>query len=114
VTGGVFLYGTLLDPRVFTRFARRAALRRALPGSLRGFRRVRLRGTPYPTLLRGAGEVRGLWLPRLAGADFVSLSAYEGRSYALVPVRVGTPRGPRLARAWMAAPWRADAGRGWP
>uniref|UniRef100_UPI0022EB5E15 gamma-glutamylcyclotransferase family protein n=1 Tax=Falsiroseomonas oryzae TaxID=2766473 RepID=UPI0022EB5E15 len=62
----VFLYGTLLDPRVFARFAGRAPLRCALAAVLPGHRRVTLRGTPYPTLLRGAGEVHGLLLPRLA------------------------------------------------
>lgn len=114
MAGGVFLYGTLLDPRIFARHARRVALRRAVAASLPGYRRVRLRGTPYPTLLRGAGEVRGLLLPRLAVADFDRLSAYEGRFYALVPVRVATRRGPRRARAWTAAGWRADASANWP
>jgi gamma-glutamylcyclotransferase (GGCT)/AIG2-like uncharacterized protein YtfP len=114
VTGGVFLYGTLLDPRIFARHARRAALRRALAASLPGYRRVRLRGTPYPTLLRGTGEVRGLLLPRLAAADFDRLFAYEGPFYALVPVRVTTRRGPRRTRAWVAARWRAEAGANWP
>ncbi len=110
---GVFVYGTLLDPRIFARFAGRAPLRRALPARLSGHRRVPLRGTPYPTLLRGEGEVAGLLLPRLAPAALARLSAYEGPSYALVPLRVATPRGPRRARAWAAAPWRADAGRDW-
>ena len=103
----IFTYGTLLAPRVFARFAGRAPLRRALPARLMGWRRVVLRGTPYPTLVREPGEVRGLLLPRLAPAAFARLSAYEGASYALMPIRVTTPRGPRRARAWMAAPWRA-------
>jgi gamma-glutamylcyclotransferase (GGCT)/AIG2-like uncharacterized protein YtfP len=110
----LFVYGTLLDPRVFARFAGRAPLRKALPARLAGFRRVLLRGTPYPTLLRGAGEVAGLLLPRLAPAALARLSAYEGPSYALVPLRVATPRGPRMTRAWMAARWRADVARAWP
>ena len=66
-----------------------------------------LRGTPYPTLRRGDGVVDGLLLPRLPPAALARLSAYEGASYALVRVRVTTPRGPRLGRAWIAAPWRA-------
>lgn len=104
----VFVYGTLLDRRVFARFAGRAPLRRAVPAVLPGWWRVRLRGTPYPTLLRGVGEVRGLLLPRLPPAAFLRLAAYEGASYALVPVRVATRRGPRQARAWIAAAWRAQ------
>ena len=113
----VFVYGTLLDPRIFARFAGRAPLRRALPARLAGWRRVGLRvglrGTPYPTLARGAGEVAGLLLPRLAHSAFARLSAYEGACYALVPVRVATPRGPRCARAWVAPSWRA-ASCAWP
>ncbi len=103
----IFIYGTLLDPRVFAGLAGRAPLRRALPARLTGWLRVVLRGTPYPTLARDPGEVAGLLLPRLPPAAFARLSAYEGACYALVPVRVTTPRGPRRARAWMAAPWRA-------
>ena len=105
----VFIYGTLLDPLIFARFAGRAAFRRAVPARLAGWRRVGLRGTPYPTLARGQGEVAGLLLPRLAPNGFARLSAYEGPCYALVPVRVTTRRGARRARAWMAAPWRATS-----
>jgi hypothetical protein len=108
----VFVYGTLLAPRVFARFAGRAPLRRALPARLAGWRRVVLRGSPYPTLARGAGCVVGLLLPPLAPAAFARLAGYEGPSYALVPVRVATRRGMRRARAWMAQPWRAGT-RGW-
>jgi hypothetical protein len=103
----VFIYGTLLAPRVFARFAGSAPLRRALPARLAGWRRVTLRGTPYPTLLRTPGEVAGLLLPRLAPAAFARLAAYEGASYALAPVLVATPRGRRRARAWVAPRWRA-------
>jgi hypothetical protein len=74
---------------------------------------VRLRGTPYPTLRRGEGAVEGLLLPRLAPAAFARLAAYEGASYALVPVRVATRRGMRRGRAWIAAAWRAGM-REWP
>ncbi|MGG5809962.1 gamma-glutamylcyclotransferase family protein [Falsiroseomonas sp. CW058] len=110
----VFLYGTLLDPRVFRRMAGALRpLRGALPARLPGHCRVALRGTPYPTLLRGAGEVGGL-LVTLPPAPFARLAAYEGASYRLVPVRVLTARGPRRARAWAAAPWRADPAQGWP
>jgi gamma-glutamylcyclotransferase (GGCT)/AIG2-like uncharacterized protein YtfP len=107
----VFVYGTLLDPAVFARLAGHGPLRRAMPARLAGWRRVALRGTPYPTLAVGqetAGlEVQGLLLPRLAASAFARLASYEGPSYALVPVRVATPRGPRRARAWVAPRWRA-------
>jgi gamma-glutamylcyclotransferase (GGCT)/AIG2-like uncharacterized protein YtfP len=109
----VFIYGTLLDPAVFSRFAGRAPLRRAIPARLPGHRRVRLRGTPYPTLVAGAGAVCGLLLPRLSAAAFRRLAAYEGPDYALLPVRVRTRRGPRRARAWIAARRRADPTASW-
>jgi hypothetical protein len=100
----IFVYGTLLDPRVFARFAGRGPLRRALKARLAGWQRVPLRGTPYPTLRRGAGEVAGLLLPRLSPAAMRRLAAYEGASYRLAPVRVLTVRGLRRARAWIAPP----------
>jgi gamma-glutamylcyclotransferase (GGCT)/AIG2-like uncharacterized protein YtfP len=109
----VFVYGTLLDPRLLARFAGRRPLRRAVPARLAGFRRVGLRGTPYPTLLRGDGVVEGLLLPRLAPAAFARLVEYEGAYYELRPVRVATRRGPRAARAWMAPAWRAAAEPAW-
>jgi gamma-glutamylcyclotransferase (GGCT)/AIG2-like uncharacterized protein YtfP len=109
--GGLFLYGTLLHPATFARFAGHAPLRLALPARASGWRRVGLRGTPYPTLRRGAGEVAGLLLPRLAPGAFARLSAYEGASYRLVPLRVATRFGPRRARAWLAPAWRAGP---WP
>lgn len=111
MSGGapVFVYGTLLDPRVFARFAGRAPWRRAVPARLPGHRRVHLRGTPYPTLRRDpAVEVAGLLLPRLAPDALVRLAAYEGPCYRLRPVTVRTARGPRRARAWLAPDWRAD------
>ncbi len=109
----VFVYGTLLDRRVFARFAGQAPLRRAIPARLPGHRRVALRGTPYPTLLRAPGEVAGLLLLRLPPAALARLAAYEGASYGLAPVRVSTRRGPRWARAWLAARWRSDPSRDW-
>ncbi|HEV7263523.1 MAG TPA: gamma-glutamylcyclotransferase family protein [Falsiroseomonas sp.] len=109
----MFLYGTLLDSRILARLAGRAPLRRAMPARLSGFRRVRLGGTPYPTPVREAGEVQGLLLPRLGAAAQSRLSAYEGASYALMPVRVATPHGPRWARAWVAPRWRAESLAHW-
>lgn len=108
----LFVYGTLLDARVLRRMAGVKGLERRLrPARLAGFRRVHLRGTPYPTLLRGAGEVQGALL-RVSGAPLARLSAYEGPSYALHPLRVMTARGPVRAMAWIAQRWRADQ-RGW-
>lgn len=103
----IFLYGTLLDPALFARFAGRRPLRRAIPARTIGWRRTRLRGSPYPTLRRGEGEVPGLLLPVIPPPGLARLSAYEGASYRLVPLRVVTRFGPRRARAWLAPAWRA-------
>lgn len=108
----LFLYGTLLDDRVLERMAGVKGLARRLrPARAAGYARVHLRGTPYPTLIPGAGEVQGALL-RVGGAALARLKAYEGPGYALRPLRVSGPRGVVWARAWMAPRWRAD-GRVW-
>lgn len=104
----LFLYGTLLEGRVLERMAGVPGLARRLrPARLPGFVRVRLRGTAYPTLLPGAGEVRGALL-RVCAPALARLKAYEGPAYALRPFLVAGPRGPVWARAWVAPPWRVD------
>lgn len=110
----VFVYGTLLDPAVLAaRAGRRGLARRASPAALQGWRRVRLRGTPWPTLRRQRGAVvRGLVIG-LRGAALRRLMAYEGPAYRLHPVRVLTPRGPCRAAAWVTAAWLANHGPDW-
>jgi gamma-glutamylcyclotransferase (GGCT)/AIG2-like uncharacterized protein YtfP len=109
----LFLYGTLLDPAVLVRMAGRAGLhRRAVPARLPGHRRVVLRGTPYPTLLRGRGVVAGLLL-RAGPATLRRLALYEGPLYRLRPCRVLTRRGARRALAWVAPAWRARGSTDW-
>ena len=111
----LFLYGTLLDPGVLARMSGDPALpRRMAPARLAGWRRVHLRGTPYPTLVQQAGAaVEGAVL-RVGDAALARLSAYEGSAYVLTPLTVATARGPVRARAWIAPAWRADAARPWP
>lgn len=112
-TVAVFVYGTLLDPGVLARQAGQRGLhRRARPAVLHGYRRVVLRGTPYPTLIRGHGLVPGLVL-RLPRPAWRALCRYEGALYRAVPVRLLAPLGFRRALAWIAAPRRADAARPW-
>jgi gamma-glutamylcyclotransferase (GGCT)/AIG2-like uncharacterized protein YtfP len=97
----LFVYGTLLDPALVTRLTGRPAVLR--PATLDGFRRVRLRGTPYPTLARGRGAVYGALL--LADRQaFRRLHAYEGRRYRLIRVhpRVAGSRAAVDAHAWIA------------
>ncbi|MCO6416569.1 gamma-glutamylcyclotransferase [Siccirubricoccus sp. KC 17139] len=110
----LFLYGTLLDPAVLARCAGEKGLgRRLRPAWLRGFARVALRGTPYPTLVPRTGAVvAGAVLPVLPTA-LARLAAYEGPEYRLVPVRMETARGKLRARAGMAPRWRAAGLEEW-
>jgi gamma-glutamylcyclotransferase (GGCT)/AIG2-like uncharacterized protein YtfP len=111
----LFLYGTLLDPVVLERAAaQRGLARRLVPARLAGWRRVTLRGTPYPTLIRAPAAVTEGAVLRVGAAALARLAAYEGPSYRLAPVRVATGRGPRRARAWVAPGWRAAAAQPWP
>lgn len=104
----LFLYGTLLNPAVLARFAGRALPCR--PAVLAGHRRVRLRGTPYPTLVRARGTVDGA-VTDVPAAALRRLMAYEGPRYELRRLVVATPRGKTAAFAWIAdAPTR----RPWP
>ena len=114
----LFLYGTLLDPAVLDRHAAEPGLHRRLrPARLRGFARVALRGTPYPTLMPRPGAVTEGAVLRAGPAARRRLAAYEGPEYRLMPVRLDTPRGPVRARAWIMAPFglRAEPSAGpWP
>jgi hypothetical protein len=105
----VFLYGSLMDPAVFARVAGTAApLAAARPGLLAGWRRVALRGTPYPTLIAAPAEaVDGLVLD-LPAALLPALHAYEGALYRFLRVRVLCDGVTLAARAWIARPDRAD------
>ena len=106
----LFVYGTLLDPAVLTRVSGHPRLARRLRAArLFGQARVRLRGTPYPTLLARDGAVTAGALLRVSPTILARLRAYEGPAYRLCPVRVMTERGPCRAHAWIAPRWRAEA-----
>lgn len=108
----VFLYGTLLDPRVLAARAGRHGLR-GVPAVLPGWRRVFLRHQPYPTLVRARRHaVRGR-IVSLAGAPLRRLRAYEGAAYRLLPVRPLASSGRITAHAWIAAPALAATDTPW-
>lgn len=106
----VFLYGTLTDPGVALRVAGEDLfVRAARPALLPGYRRTRLRGTPYPTLVRDAKTgVHGL-LAEVPPAVLRRLSAYEGPLYRFVRVRVFCAGATFAARTWIAPETRATA-----
>lgn len=111
----LFLYGSLLDPAVLGRVAGLKGLAQKLvPARAAGWRRVFLRATPYPTLVKDDRSVVDGALFRVSPAVLARLSAYEGSDYALVPVMAVTARSAVRARAWIAPPWRADPSRDWP
>ncbi|MBD0272933.1 MAG: gamma-glutamylcyclotransferase [Acetobacteraceae bacterium] len=115
MSAAVFVYGTLLDPRVLEREAgRRGLARRLRPARLQAHRRVALRGTPYPTLVRDPRAAVDGAVLRLGPAAMARLGVYEGPLYRLRPVRVLTGRGKAGALAWMADARRADRSRAWP
>lgn len=109
----IFAYGTLRDVAVFARVAGTIApLQAALPATLPGWRRVRLAGTPYPTLTPdAAAETDGLLLD-VPPATLRRLHAYEGPAYRFrrVRVTVGTLR--VGAHAWISP--LADKDSSWP
>ncbi|WP_144299497.1 gamma-glutamylcyclotransferase family protein [Elioraea rosea] len=110
----VFLYGSLMDPAVFARRAGTAEpLASARPGLLEGWRRVTLRGTPFPTLLRAAGEAVDGLVADIPPALLPPLHAYEGALYRFLRVRVLSEGQYLAARAWISRPDRADARRPW-
>ena len=95
----LFLYGSLLDPRLLARFAGQELP--CVPATLRGWRRVALPRSRYPTLRRARGDVAGA-LVTVNAATMSRLSAYEGPTYRLTPVAVRTSRGGVAASTWIA------------
>lgn len=95
----LFLYGTLADADVLAGFAGRAVP--LTPAALRGWRRVALGNSRYPTLRRARGTVEGV-LATVDRPTLARLAAYEGPSYRLTPVVVRTADGNIAARAWIA------------
>jgi gamma-glutamylcyclotransferase (GGCT)/AIG2-like uncharacterized protein YtfP len=95
----LFLYGTLNDPGWLVTFARRPVP--VTSATLRGWRRVALLDSRYPTLRRARTSVAGV-LATVDRPTLARLAAYEGRSYRLTPVVVHAGRRRITARAWIA------------
>jgi gamma-glutamylcyclotransferase (GGCT)/AIG2-like uncharacterized protein YtfP len=99
----LFLYGTLLDADMLTSKGGSAGLAaRLVPATLRGWRRVAMRGGRYPTLCRHrTGSARGIVLA-VPSRALARLAAYEGADYRLTKVVVETANGKTVARTWIA------------
>jgi gamma-glutamylcyclotransferase (GGCT)/AIG2-like uncharacterized protein YtfP len=110
----LFVYGTLLDPaRVAAVVGAPARLCAPRPAVLRGMRRVALRGTPYPTLIRDRRGVVAGGVLSVGPRALQRLAMYEGRPYRLRPVAPRVFGRVVRARAWIAPPGRAEAARPW-
>jgi gamma-glutamylcyclotransferase (GGCT)/AIG2-like uncharacterized protein YtfP len=98
----VFLYGMLLDPVTLTRYGGPTLPARLIPARLFGWRRVTLRGTPWPTLRRDCtAHVTGAVLHPSAAA-LARLKMFEEPPYLRRRVVVTTARGKTAAFAWIA------------
>jgi gamma-glutamylcyclotransferase (GGCT)/AIG2-like uncharacterized protein YtfP len=107
----VFLYGMLLDPITLTRHSGPTLPARLIPARLIGWRRVTLRGTPWPTLRRDrTAHVTGAVL-HLSAAALARLRKFEEPPYLRRWVVVTTARGKTCAFAWIAP---GATSRPWP
>ena len=105
----VFLYGTLMDPEVAQRVCGEDRfVRAARPALLPGWRKVALRGTPFPTLVRDDATATHGLLAEIPPRLLTRLHAYEGSAYRFLPMRVLCDGRRLAARAWIAHPRRAD------
>lgn len=105
----VFLYGSLMDPEVARRVAGEDRfVREARPALLPGWRKVPLRDTPFPTLVRDEASATHGLLAEVSPRTLARLHAYEGAAYRFLPVHVLCDGRWLAARAWIAHPRRAD------
>ncbi len=91
-----FFYGTLMDPDVLAAvIGRRMLPGRMKPATLAGFRRVGLKGTPYPAIVPGAAAetVAGVVVAELAAADVRNLKRFEGAAYGIETMSVSLDDG---------------------
>lgn len=91
-----FFYGTLMDPDVLAAVIGRKMLPgRMKPATLAGWRRIGLKGTPYPVIVPGAAAdtVAGIMAAGLTAADVRNLKRFEGAAYGIETVSVSLDGG---------------------
>jgi gamma-glutamylcyclotransferase (GGCT)/AIG2-like uncharacterized protein YtfP len=86
----VFTYGSLMYPQVWQRVVR--GTYQSSEASIRGFRRLCVRGETYPVLVvaRGAPQLSGRVYYDVSPADIQRLDAFETEAYVRVPVAAST------------------------
>ncbi len=107
----LLVYGTLLDSAILaTRAVDPALPRRCRDAVLRGWRRVRLTHTRWPTLRRSAGGVVAGKIRIASAAALRRLAAYEGPLYRFrrVVVEPRTPAWTWIAPGGTRNPWRVS------
>lgn len=99
----LFLYGTLLDAGTLAwRSGQPGPPLRSVQATLHGWRRVAVRGGRYPTVRRDrTGLVHGMLVDVPARA-MGRLAVYEGPTYRLTQVVVGTLNGKTSAHTWIS------------
>lgn len=112
-----FFYGTLMDPDVLAAaIGRRMLPGRMKPATLAGFRRVGLKGTPYPVIVPGAAAdtVAGIVVAELTAADVRNLQRFEGAAYGIETVSVSLGGGePMSASVFVPTKGVATTDREW-
>lgn len=112
---GLYLYGTLLDDRLFHRVAGPGGEAVRQRAWLDGHGVDRVEGSELPMLVRrpGARAEGALW-EGLTAAQQDRLDLYEvAFGYALIAVTVGTEAGERQALAYLPPPGQRSSGEAW-
>lgn len=100
---GVFCYGTLQHPPIFEQVTGESFT--AQDATLKGYRRARVNGEPYPAITPdAAAETPGLFVPLRHPGSLDALDHYEGDLYARKVVTVDTDSGPVAAWAYILKP----------
>jgi hypothetical protein len=98
----LFFFGTLMDLDVLAYLLERPVdVASLVPATLAGFRRVRVRGASYPTLLpMPHGSLEGRLLTRVTRRDIARINHYESEEYGAQLHAVRTMAGEPVA-AWL-------------
>lgn len=96
----LFFYGTLMDADIRAAVMGGAAPAPVAPATARGWRRVRVSGRPYPTMVaHPTGRVDGLAVSDIDESRLRNLLTYEGPEYHLEIIAIGLECGTSVAAA---------------
>lgn len=103
MSSGLFVYGSLMFPEVFSIVLGRTVQNEDLSdATLTGYRRIAVPGRTYPTGIVSSGSlIRGKLIRDLSDADLERLDAYEESFYVRKTVDVQTSKGMEEAFAYI-------------